>query len=243
MNISIPSLPEFIISLVLYGGGSAAVAYAIFHFFGKKLVESWFEKNRADYTHKQQLELQRLSLEIDSRLNGVLKLQEMEFRILPEVWQKLHETYQSIVALVALFKLNVNVTSLSESALDEFLSANSFTAAEIDYIKNSQDKDKALQAIHFKKKVGKAENSIREIKDLAASYSIFIPEDIKSEFDAIVQELWSALVDKDVGYEYNDFSLQKAAWHTLNNKIEPIYLSIGQKIRARLRVHGSKDNI
>lgn len=79
--------------MVAYGGSGAIVAYLLFQFLGKTWIENKFAQRLDQLKHQQALELQRLRVEIDSLLSGALKLQDREFQILPEAWQKLDEAH------------------------------------------------------------------------------------------------------------------------------------------------------
>jgi hypothetical protein len=73
----------FFVEMIAYGGTAAAIGYAVFHFLGKKWIENKFEKDLTEHKHLQNVELQRLRIELDSLLSGAIKLQDREFEILP----------------------------------------------------------------------------------------------------------------------------------------------------------------
>ena len=66
----------FLLQMLAYGGGSAAVAYLLFQWLGKTWIENKFAQRLDQLRHQQALELQRLRVEIDAMLSGALKLQE-----------------------------------------------------------------------------------------------------------------------------------------------------------------------
>src|ERR1700729_4202931 len=80
-------------SLVLSASAGGAVAFGLFRFLGKSWVESKFAERLEAFKHQQALEIQRLRVEIESMLSGALKLQELEFEVLPEAWKRLDDAY------------------------------------------------------------------------------------------------------------------------------------------------------
>ena len=54
--------------LAIYGG-AGVVGFVLFQYLGKKWIEKKFAEKLSDYTHLQNVELQRLRVEIDSLLS------------------------------------------------------------------------------------------------------------------------------------------------------------------------------
>jgi hypothetical protein len=91
----------FLAKILAYGGGAAAVSYLLFQWLGKKWIENKFSERLEQLRHQQALELQRLRVEIDAMLSGALKLQEKEFSVLPEAWEKLNDAHGLVSWLVS----------------------------------------------------------------------------------------------------------------------------------------------
>ncbi|MBL4652322.1 MAG: hypothetical protein JKY53_05580 [Flavobacteriales bacterium] len=53
---------------------STAAAYALFRFLSKKWIENKFSKSLEKFKHRQDIEINRLQLEIDTTLSGTLKI-------------------------------------------------------------------------------------------------------------------------------------------------------------------------
>ena len=77
------TIQEWFLSAIAIAGGAGGVFFLLFQFVGKTWLENKFTQ-RLDYLrHQHDIEVARLRVEIDSMLNGTLKLQEKEFEILP----------------------------------------------------------------------------------------------------------------------------------------------------------------
>lgn len=88
----------FLGKIVAIGGPAAVIAFLLFRYLGKSWIESKFSERLEQFKHQQALEIQRLRIEIDSTLSGVLKIQEKEFETLPEAWGKLDEANNLVAA-------------------------------------------------------------------------------------------------------------------------------------------------
>ena len=116
-----------IISDVLkYGGGGAIVAYLLFKYLGGKWIEDKFAQRLETYKHEQAKELQRLRIEIDSMLSGVLKIQEKEFETLPEAWLKLDEAFGKFQTLFSPIQQYPDVDRMNTAKLENFWRLLSF---------------------------------------------------------------------------------------------------------------------
>ena len=111
-------LLKFLGEIVAYGGGAAVIAYFVFQFLGKTWIENKFAQKLDQNRHQQALELQRLRIEIDSMLSGVLKIQEKEFETLPEAWQKLDDAYSQVSSLVSPMQLFPNIDIMNSAQLE-----------------------------------------------------------------------------------------------------------------------------
>ena len=89
-----------IITILFTLVGSKGIALFIVRQFGKSWIETKFTERLQRSKHELDLEIQRLRVEIDSQLSGVLKAQEKEFETLPEAWGKLSNAHGLLAALV-----------------------------------------------------------------------------------------------------------------------------------------------
>ncbi len=140
---------RFLLEFIAYGGGAAAVAYLIFQFLGKSWIENKFSQNLEHYRHQQALEFQRLRVEIDSMLSGVLKLQDKEFETLPEAWKKLDDAYGHVSALTSPGQTYPNLDRMTSAQLEEFFLKSELYETQKDDIRKSAQKLNAYQEAIF----------------------------------------------------------------------------------------------
>lgn len=229
---------KFVGELIAYGGGSAVVAYLLFQYLGKTWIENKFAQRLDQLKHQQALELQRLRVEIDSLLSGALKLQDREFQILPEAWQKLDEAHGLVSWLVSPMQEYPDLDRMSQAQLEEFLAATEFTETQKDELRSSRNKLNIYQDIDFWYRLHKVKAAFSDLQKFVARNGIFFPSGLKEKFTKISEMLWSALVSKEVGHEANDHKMQREGWKEIKENVEPLYKSIEADIQARLQSHG-----
>ena len=98
------SVGDVVGQVILYAGGGALGAAAMFRFLGEKWIQSKFDTQLQAQRHAQALELQNLKQQIDKELSRTIKLQDQEFKVLPDAWSLLHEALGHISDVVAVFQ-------------------------------------------------------------------------------------------------------------------------------------------
>ena len=106
--------------IIAYGGGSVAIAYAAFTFFGKKWIENLFKKKIEVYKHEHAKEIERLKYQINSLLNRVTKIHEKEFEVLPAAWNKLYDALEMISSFTSTFQQYPDLDRFSPDELSKF---------------------------------------------------------------------------------------------------------------------------
>lgn len=224
--------------IVFVGGGAAGVAYLIFKQLGKSWIDNKFSERLAQFKHEQALEIQRLRIEIDSTLNGVLKIQEKEFETLPEAWQKLDEANNQVAALVSPFQQYPDLKRMTPEQLEEFLAKTELSETQKDDIRESKDKIGTYEKAIFWHKLYQVRMATSELETYVVRYGIFFPPSLKEKFDLIIEKLNLAVGDKQLGNEMHDFEIQNQGWKKVTDEIAPLFKAIESDIHARLRSHG-----
>src|SRR5258708_40368344 len=114
---SVDLILQYFAKLVLFSGGAVAVAYAVFRYLGKSWIESKFAERLQSLKHDQAIELQRLRVQIESMLSGALKLQELEFKVLPEAWKKLDDAYGMLRWVTSSYQEYPKIEGMTEKEL------------------------------------------------------------------------------------------------------------------------------
>src|SRR5579862_9407959 len=114
---------KFAGSLLVYGGGSAAVAYAIFRFLGRSWLDQHFKTSLEQLKHDQQKQIEFVRHGINSRFSRISRIHEKEFEVLPKAWQLLHYANGAVFELNKAFEEWSDLDALPEPQFEEWLEA------------------------------------------------------------------------------------------------------------------------
>lgn len=231
---------RFLGEVVVYGGGSAAVAFLLFQYLGKGWIDARFAERLEAFKHEQAKELQRMKVEVESVLSGALKLQDREFTVLPDAWHRLNEAYSLTGWVVSPMQQFPAVGRMADDEFEEFLKDSELLESQKTRVrdKDSRDRDKTYQSQIFWHRMGRAKKAVSELQTYVASQGLFLPPALKQQFSEMLPILWSTLTSKEVGHEAEDWQLQSEGWRELQAKGEPLHKRIEKAIEERLHSHG-----
>ena len=221
---------------------AAAVAYLLFQYLGKRWIDARFAERLEAFKHEQAKELQHMKIEVESILSGALKLQEREFTVLPDAWQKLDEAYSVTGWVVAPMQQYPGVGKMDDDELEEFLKSSELLDSQKLRVQSAsqRERDKVYQAQIFWHRIGRAKSAVGTLQTYVASHGLFLPPALKAQFSEMLPILWGALTSKEVGHKADDWKLQSKGWEELQSVGKPLHASIESAIETRLHSHGPK---
>ncbi|TXH74950.1 hypothetical protein [Thiobacillus sp.] len=231
-------IATYFVKLITYGGGCAAVAYGVFQYLGKKWIENRFAERLDQLRHSQALEVQRLRVKIDSMLSGTLKIQSKEFEVLPEAWIKLDEAFREVSQLACPSQLYTDLDRLRPDQLEEFLAGATLRESGKEDIRQALNKTDTYLEARFWLRLREAQATIADFHKFVARNSVFMPPELKKNFERVSDELWAAMVSKEVGHGAHDWKMQNEGWDKLKKEVEPLKDEIHDAIYQRLQAHG-----
>ena len=186
---------EYVVKMLALGGGTSAIAYVVFRFFGKKFVENQFDKQLENHKYK-----------INSLYNRITKIHEKEFEVLPEAWKKLLDAYIILHEIANPFITPTldDLDKKSKKQLQMFLSNSNLSQADREKVIKQKDKNKTYQSIVLQHRYNLAYKPIREFHDCIYYNSIFLSRDISDSFEKVDKELWQGLEDWQKFQKKND---------------------------------------
>ena len=234
---------EIIGKIITYGGGGAAVAYLLFQYLGKSWIENKFNERLELLKHQQNIEVQRLRVEIDSLLSGVVKLQEREFEILPTAWQKLYRAQQVIKSLVSPLETYLKLDSFNSEQLEDALSQTKFMESQKNEIRNSKNKTEIYRELTFRYRLLDTKKVFCEYIDYFQENGVLLSPELKRKLSKASELLNSAIASKEVGRDCDNWKMQNEGWKKLENEVDPLVLEIERDIYARLQSHGKSNEL
>jgi hypothetical protein len=244
MDDPVNSILQYVAKLLLVGGSGAAVAYALFRYLGKSWIESKFAERLESLKHDQAIELQRLRVQIESMLSGTLKLQELEFKVLPEAWSKLDEAYALLRWVTASAQEFPKIVGLTDSELSEYLSKvhPEFLDSQVTRIiaaREGHERDAQYQEILLWQRLRLAKKTLSELETYIAGNGLLLPLQLKRQFLEIIPHLRGALISGEMAQQYKDRpQLREASadWAAA----APLHEAIEKTIEERLHSHASQ---
>ncbi|MEZ5894608.1 MAG: hypothetical protein R3C58_15855 [Parvularculaceae bacterium] len=225
-------------------GGLAIIGSLVLGFmrlFADRWISNRFEKGLSELEHKQELELQRLRIEIDSKINANLRLQDKEFETLSKAWQLLQIAYIEIASFVSVMEQFPELNKLADEDIEEFLADADIADSQKNYIRKSSDRTKAYRDVRFMNNSRRVWQAHLEFRDYILQYAIFFPKSIRSKFQEIEEKLRGAIIAKEVGRPINEWKMQAEAWTSVTKETKKVCDALGIEIHDRLAANTKFD--
>jgi hypothetical protein len=226
--------------IVLYGGGGAAVAYGLFQYLGKSWIENKFAKSLEEFKHQQAIEVQRLRVEIESMLSGALRLQELEFKVLPEAWRLLDNAYGLARWVTASYTEYPSIEGMSHAELLEYFSKAypELLDSQVQKIiaATGRDRDQRFHELISWQRLNRAKKGVNELETYTAANGLFLPPALKKQFLEIIPVLRTAVITVETGQQVKDYKMRGSASADLET-VAPLHKAIEKAIEDRLHSH------
>lgn len=157
-------------------------AFAIFRYLGSKWIEQKFSKELEDHKHTQAIELQRLSVEIDTKLSGSLFAQKRELEEIEECWELLLTAIGKTATLVSAFQSFPPLDRFSDEQLEEFFLESELYESQKQEIRNAQDRLSAYISIINLHRIANAKKANSNLYKKINAVGVFLDEDLDKMF-------------------------------------------------------------
>ena len=175
--------------IIAVGGGGAVISYLLFQQYGKAWLENKFSQRMEELRHEQNKEVARLRIEIDSMLNGALRLQEKEFEILPKVWELLDKSYFQLIFVTSPFGSYADIDNMNEEQVEELLAMTNFTESQKKSVRQANPKRKKYVDNLIWERINESKDSTTELGNYISLNGILMPLDLKTKLNTIAQSL------------------------------------------------------
>lgn len=234
----VDELHIFIVNLLTYSSGAAGIAFLMFRFWGEKWIENKFKKQLEEDRHTHAKELQDLKKKLDSELNRTLKIQEKEFEVLSEAWEKLKVAENGMRVAVSLARLGIDIDKFSPSELDEFLSKRKFMEVHKLQLKEAKDKSKFYDEIIVRYELSDALVAFHDFLSYIRKNSIFIRPQIEEKFLKIEEKMREVIslkqTDQIMNGTQRDVNYALEAYKKVEEEIQPLISNLNKEIRVTL---------
>jgi hypothetical protein len=168
---------ELVGKLVIWALASVGSAYFLFRFFAQKWIENKFAERLESLKHDQAKEIQRLRIEIESMLSGTLKMQDLEFAVIPEAWEKLFDAFQLMRWVVSPLQQYPDVENMDTARLDEFLATCELLETQKHEIRSTESQNRTQKYIEliWPHRLYEAKKAHSEFASYTAKKGVFLP--------------------------------------------------------------------
>jgi hypothetical protein len=223
----------------VYGGISVGFFWLVAQKAAERWIDAHFAKRQKEFEHEQAKELQRIKARLDTVIQGSLKLQEREFKIIPEAWEKTGDAYGLACWLCSPMQSYTSLQDMSAPHLEEFLSKQDLLwETQKEQIRGTPvgDRDKVWQEIDTHMRYSRTHSALAAADKFLKANSIFLPNDLRELLNKLVQVIWEALISFETGSHPppKDYKMIREAWDKLKKDGEPLHAEIERAVRKRL---------
>ena len=237
---TIQKIFEPIVQIIAYGGAAAAFSYAIFRFLGKKWIENRFDERLKHYGHELEKELERFKYEMKSRFNGVTRIRDKEFEILPQAWEKMDEALYSISTFASPPKEVPNLDDMEEPELNEFILRSPLTELEKQRLIEENHKLEYYKGQMVRYDFEDVTNAISEFRNYITKNDPFLSRGLREKFREICKIMREVLEERKTDQSLDASKLRQRIGKRIRDDLNPITEDIWELIQDTLRFRGTQ---
>ncbi len=227
---------KFLGQLIAYGGGAAAIAYVIFIFLGRNVVENWFSRRMEAYKNAQAQELEEFKYKINALFNRVTKIHEKEFDVLPKAWAKLQDVLAQVGNIASPLQAYPDFTAMSETEFHEFIEDTKLRKHEVESLEYlpPEERNKFYKERIFWHELYEAKSRIGDLHNYLLYNKIFLSKDFFEEFGKIDKMLLDIVLEIEENHESHEHKSVFGIWKRLNTEAQEIADRIENLVQEKL---------
>jgi len=220
------------------GGLSVAAAFSffIFRLFGKKWIETQFQKNLEGFKHQQNIELSKLRVEIDTQIDGNVRLRQNEFESLTQAWLLFHEAYAETAKLILISPFFSKLNQVHADVLEEILEDSGFSESQKATIRHAEDRAEAYLHINYIHRINSAHKKQSDYLNHISQYGIFFDKALAELMEKAQQKLTSITSTYKIGIEPGEYKMQGKANDEFFMEMMPLHTELKNRIHSHLRL-------
>ncbi|GEM_PF-2273466 len=189
------AVPSWLPLIITAGGGGGVVAFGLFKAFGAKWLDSRFSHQLERLKRDHATEMEHLRFRIAQLLDRTTKLNQREFEVLPDIWQKADDAHYKTRSLIAMFKEGIDLTNMSDAQLEDFLDKSDLEGWQKLELKskNNFQRTKYYSDIERRRDLYNALLAGQALNQAVSRSSIYIHPDTFPKIDAFANRIWDVL--------------------------------------------------
>jgi hypothetical protein len=187
---------------------SALAAVGIsYRVFGEKLVGHFFDRRLEVFKHEQTVELEQIRHDRNQEIEN-LKAQighiadrgkhsnEREYTAISAIWENVVDLYYATNLCVVSFIQFPSLNSMPDDEVSEFLNTTEFSAEQKKAVLAAKDKERSFSHITARRYINAAQVKYYEMNLSLHKLGIFIPRELKLQFDEFGKMCASAIAQR-----------------------------------------------
>ncbi len=189
---------EFLLQVIVAGGGAAAIAYWLFTTLGTKWLENRFSQRLEALKHAQNQELERYKYQIQVLFNRISKIQDREFEVLPAAWNRLQDALGPLFDLNAILQTFPDLDRMAPGEVEHFISNSELIDTHKEELRAAHQKTELYQKRIFWYRVTNARKAHGEFHNYLIYNRIFLTRELFDKFEQIDDLITQALIELEV---------------------------------------------
>ncbi len=189
---------QFGITIVVAVGA----AWALFRYLGDKWITNKFDESLETFKHAQSQEIERLRFKINTAFDRMVKLNNQEFEILPEIWNRMIDVYSATMAFVSPFQSYPDLDRLTTIELEHFLSQSKLHDYQKDDLRSAVLKLDLYTEMIFWHNYQEVDQKRSHFEQYHQTKGLFIQEDLYVEIKKLADLIWEALSEARFEKQY-----------------------------------------
>lgn len=196
--------PNVATNLIAAGGGGAAVAYAIFKGLGAKWIDNRFAKQLEESRQDHVTQIEHLRFKIAGLLDRSSKLNQREFEVLPDIWEKCDGAYGAASYLLNPWRSSPDFAGLGERQFEEIVESLDIPSFRKDEMKVATPNER--QSIYGEamrwSELNRAKTAARDFSAALSRGSIYLHPDTHDKLKEFEVRLIAGIQDREFNMQY-----------------------------------------
>jgi hypothetical protein len=200
-----------ILDFILRTGFVSVAVLGVVGFIARTYFKRWldkvFDKEIEAFKHAQTTEIEHLRHRFSALVDRKIKLNEIEFRILPEIWDSLTSAFSVVHSYLHPFQESSDYRLLTAERWAEAVEAmEGLTPSERKKLTGASgtERNEVWKNTFKWKRHFQVEKSFAEFHNMMISQQLFLPTDIEMEMKKLDKLMQEALLERKIDLQMDD---------------------------------------
>ncbi|WP_404403132.1 hypothetical protein [Pelagibacterium halotolerans] len=210
------------------------VAYWFFKLFAEKWLDAKFKRQLTELEHAKLQELEHIKFEVAKLLDRNVKLNEREFELLPDLWEKAIDAHAVTQSSLSPFQRYAVLRKMNATQIEEHFQELGLQKWEREKILSSGDVDQEYQRVMTARRIDAARSAARDFEIARRRFGIFAQSDIDDALKNLADLLFDAIFEAELEFEHEKDYRERDARKRLNDDGGRILDGLQGLIRDRM---------